>query len=57
MTAIAGGAYGFSRAAAGNLRKKDDAINTAIGGFLAGSILGMTSMYSLKPARQGGSEC
>ncbi|KAH6686758.1 NADH-ubiquinone oxidoreductase 21.3 kDa subunit [Plectosphaerella plurivora] len=40
--AIAGGAYGFSRAAAGNLRQKDDAINTAIGGFLAGSILGMT---------------
>lgn len=44
LYAIGGGAYGFSRAAAGNLRQKDDALNSAIGGFVGGSVLGMIRM-------------
>jgi hypothetical protein len=36
-----GGTYEFARNAAANLREKDDSLNTAIGGFLAGSILGL----------------
>ncbi|KAF6805355.1 NADH-ubiquinone oxidoreductase subunit (Tim17/Tim22/Tim23 family protein) [Colletotrichum musicola] len=40
---IGGGAYGFTQAAMANLREKDDAWNTATAGFIAGSILGMTT--------------
>ena len=36
-----GGTYEFSKLASANLREKDDSWNTAIGGFLAGSILGI----------------
>jgi len=36
--------YEFSRNAAANLREKEDHYNEAIGGFLAGSILGLGSM-------------
>ena len=36
-----GGTYEFSRFASANLREKDDAYNTAVGGFLAGSVLGL----------------
>ena len=36
-----GGAYEFTRMASANLREKDDSLNPAIGGFLAGSILGI----------------
>lgn len=36
-----GGAYEFTRFASANLRQKDDAYNTALGGFLAGNILGL----------------
>ncbi len=36
-----GGTYEFTRFASANLREKDDSINTAIGGFLAGSVLGL----------------
>lgn len=36
-----GGAYEFTRFASANLREKDDTYNTAIGGFLAGSVLGL----------------
>ncbi|KAK1766450.1 Tim17/Tim22/Tim23/Pmp24 family-domain-containing protein [Phialemonium atrogriseum] len=39
--AAVGGAYEFSRNAAANLREKDDHYNAAIGGFLAGSVLGL----------------
>jgi len=39
--AAAGGTYGFSKAAAANLREKDDSWNPAIGGFLSGAVLGM----------------
>jgi hypothetical protein len=36
-----GGTYEFTRIASANLREKDDSLNTAIGGFLAGSIMGL----------------
>ncbi|KAK3385051.1 hypothetical protein B0H63DRAFT_178002 [Podospora didyma] len=39
--AAAGGAYEFTTRAAANLREKDDHYNAGIGGFLAGSILGL----------------
>lgn len=39
--AAMGGTYEFTRFASANLREKDDSINTAIGGFLAGSVLGL----------------
>lgn len=39
--AAMGGTYEFTRFASANLREKDDAYNTAIGGFLAGSVLGL----------------
>ncbi|KAK3376761.1 hypothetical protein B0T24DRAFT_677626 [Lasiosphaeria ovina] len=42
FTAV-GGVYEFSHRAAANLRAKDDHYNNAIGGFLAGSILGIRS--------------
>ena len=35
-----GGAYGFTRHASANLRRKEDSWNSAIGGFSAGSIIG-----------------
>ncbi|KAK1979399.1 Tim17/Tim22/Tim23 family protein [Colletotrichum cereale] len=43
VMAIGGGAYGFTQSAMANLRQKDDAWNTATAGFVAGSILGMTT--------------
>lgn len=39
--AASGGAYGFAKAAAANLREKDDSWNPAIGGFLSGAVLGL----------------
>lgn len=39
--AAVGGTYEFTRLASANLREKDDSLNTAIGGFLAGSVLGL----------------
>ena len=39
--AAAGAAHGFGRAAAANLREKDDSWNPAIGGFLSGAIVGL----------------
>lgn len=39
--AASGGAFGFGRAAAANLREKDDSWNPAIGGFLSGAVLGL----------------
>ncbi|KAI9643337.1 hypothetical protein NHQ30_007956 [Ciborinia camelliae] len=40
FTAV-GGTYEFTKYASANLREKDDSFNAAIGGFLAGSVLGM----------------
>ena len=39
--AASGGAYGFVKAAAANLREKDDSWNPAIGGFFSGGVLGL----------------
>ena len=39
--AASGGTYGFAKAAAANLREKDDSWNPAIGGFLSGGVLGL----------------
>ncbi|KAH8819631.1 hypothetical protein F5884DRAFT_659301 [Xylogone sp. PMI_703] len=39
--AAMGGTYEFTRYACANLREKDDSLNTTIGGFLAGSVLGL----------------
>jgi len=36
-----GGAFEFAKSASANLREKDDAWNPAIGGFFAGSVLGL----------------
>ncbi|KAL3426219.1 Tim17/Tim22/Tim23 family protein [Phlyctema vagabunda] len=36
-----GATYEFTKNASANLRQKDDSLNTAIGGFLAGSMLGL----------------
>lgn len=40
-SAAMGGTYEFSKLASANLRERDDSWNTAIGGFLAGSIMGI----------------
>ncbi|QSZ31985.1 hypothetical protein DSL72_001554 [Monilinia vaccinii-corymbosi] len=40
FTAV-GGTYEFAKYASANLREKDDSYNSAIGGFLAGSVLGL----------------
>lgn len=45
--AAVGGTYEFTRFAAANLRERDDSLNTAIGGFLAGSVLGLRCKLSL----------
>jgi hypothetical protein len=39
--AAVGGIYELVRLSSANLREKDDALNTAYGGFLAGSVLGL----------------
>lgn len=42
VTAAAmGGTYEFAKIASANLREKNDSWNPAIGGFLAGSIMGL----------------
>jgi hypothetical protein len=48
-TAAVGGTYEFAKLASANLRERDDSLNTAIGGFIAGSILGLRS--ALAPFR------
>ena len=42
-----GGTYQFAKIASANLREKDDSWNTAIGGFLAGSLVGMKCLFVL----------
>lgn len=39
-----GGAYEFAKCASANLRRKDDSVNPMIGGFFAGSILGLRGL-------------
>ena len=39
-----GATYNFTTDASANLREKDDALNTTIGAFLAGSTLGLKGM-------------
>ncbi|KAK3055876.1 hypothetical protein LTR09_003110 [Extremus antarcticus] len=39
--AAMGGSYEFFKCASANLREKDDAYNSSIGGFVAGSMLGL----------------
>ncbi|EFX00879.1 NADH-ubiquinone oxidoreductase subunit [Grosmannia clavigera kw1407] len=41
--AAVGGVYEFSRVAMANLREKKDVYNTAVSGFLAGSVFGLAS--------------
>ncbi|CAK7241361.1 MAG: hypothetical protein STHCBS139747_002822 [Sporothrix thermara] len=41
--AAVGGVFEFSRVATANLRQKNDAFNTAVGGFLAGAVFGLSS--------------
>jgi len=46
-----GATYEFSRFASANLREKDDSLNTVLGGFLAGGVLGLR--YGSMPAVLG----
>jgi hypothetical protein len=39
--AAMGGTYEFAKTASANLREKQDPVNTAIGGFFSGAILGL----------------
>jgi hypothetical protein len=39
--AVMGGAYEFTRNASANLREKDDSLNPALGGLLAGAVMGL----------------
>jgi len=41
LIAIMGGAYEFTRNASANLREKDDSLNPALGGLLAGAVMGL----------------
>jgi len=52
-----GGAYEFTKNASANLREKDDAYNPAIGGFFAGTMMGLrcTSQASGKAGSWDGS--
>ena len=49
-TAAMGGAYEFTKSATANLREKDDTYNPTIGGFFAGSILGLRCMSTKCPS-------
>ena len=46
IAAAMGGTYEFTKLASANLREKDDSWNTALGGFLAGSILGIRCSFT-----------
>nr|POF02293.1 nadh-ubiquinone oxidoreductase 21.3 kda subunit [Quercus suber] len=39
-----GGVYQFSKDCSSNLREKDDALNSALGGFMAGTMMGLRCM-------------
>lgn len=42
-----GGTYQFTKNATANLREKDDYVNSALGGFLAGAIMGTRCEFCL----------
>ena len=43
-----GGSYEFVRYATANLREKDDSLNTGLGGFVAGNILGLRCRLNIE---------
>ena len=43
----AGAAYQFSKDATSNLRQKDDCYSEAVAGFVAGTTLGIYSMFTM----------
>lgn len=45
-TAAMGASYEFTKNASANLREKDDAYNPAIGGFFAGTMMGLRCTYT-----------
>jgi hypothetical protein len=45
--AAMGGSYEFAKTASANLREKDDSWNNAIGGFFAGTMLGLRCKSNL----------
>lgn len=45
-----GGSYEFVKTASANLREKEDSYNTALGGFVAGAMIGLKSKCA--PIRQ-----
>lgn len=47
--AAMGGTYEFIKTASANLRETEDPWNTALGGFFAGSILGMKCKFPISP--------
>jgi hypothetical protein len=48
--AAVGASFQFTKLASANLREKDDSLNAAIAGFLAGGILGLRGMFNGKYA-------
>lgn len=48
--AMVGGTFELSKNASANLRQKNDHYNSAVGGFLAGSILGMKGTLAARVA-------
>lgn len=51
--AAVGGVFEFARSAAANLREKNDHYNASIGGFFAGSILGVRGRFMPWPPGGG----
>jgi hypothetical protein len=47
--AAVGGIYELVKFSSANLREKDDALNTAYGGFLAGTVLGLRRKVWIGP--------
>lgn len=47
--AAVGGIYELVKFSSANLRERDDALNTAFGGFLAGTVLGLRRKFSNCP--------
>jgi hypothetical protein len=47
VIAAMGFSYEFIKCASANLREKEDSWNPTLGGFVAGSVLGLTSMHHL----------
>jgi hypothetical protein len=45
--AAVGGIYELVKFSSANLRERDDALNTAYGGFLAGTVLGLRRKFGI----------